>query len=205
MIKRFSIVCLGDSLTVGYQSYSVLGSNNGTPYTFHLETMVRTYINSNGISVNAVIINKGINGDSTDGMISRLPSILTIEKPNLLILWAGINDLSAGRKPHDIIKNIAEIVRLCTNKQVSTVICGLTPVAGPTHLNEMIRELNELIYGFCEAQKIIYVDTYEPLSGKEGGLDPANSNDGVHLSNRGYRIVSEKVYESIKPILKSLK
>ena len=69
----------------------------------------------------------------------------------------------------------------------------------------MIRELNELIYGFCEAQKIIYVDTYEPLSGKEGGLDPANSNDGVHLSNRGYRIVSEKVYESIKPILESLK
>ena len=205
MTKWFTIVCLGDSLTVGYQSNFYSGISNGIPYTYHLENMTRTFIKTNSIDANVLIINEGINGDSTDGMIKRLPYILSKEKPDLLILWAGINDLSAGRNPLQVIHNLSKIVQLCKDANVSPVICSLSSVTGSNNFNRVIRKVNDLILRLCESERLIFVDIYGPLTTKEGSLDPANSNDGIHLSDRGYYRVSETVYESIKPILESLK
>jgi lysophospholipase L1-like esterase len=204
LTKLFTIVCVGDSLTVGYQSNFYTNLYRGTPYTVHLEQMARSYVKSNVADLDIVIINKGNNGDSTNGMLSRLPFIIKTEKPNYIIIWAGINDLFAGRNPTDTLTMIAKMVKLCVDSEVSPIICSLTPVEGPPHFNRVIRELNEQIFEFCEKQRIPYVDIYTLLATKVGKLYPLNSDDGVHLSDHGYRVVAEKLFDSIKPILASL-
>jgi acyl-CoA thioesterase I len=77
--KDATLLCLGDSLTFGY------GAASGTSYPSVLEQLT-----------GYVTRNAGINGDTSEGALARLPSLLQDYTPGMLLLSIGGNDFLRG-------------------------------------------------------------------------------------------------------------
>jgi len=191
-------VCLGDSLTVGYQSPSPYGGYAETPYTDMLEPMARVRLQELGLKgYEAFFINKGINGDSTDGMLGRFRTSVEAERPDYVIIWAGINDLYAGREPRQVMGNLVRLYSRTLETGAKPIACTLTPTEADARMNSRIRELNALIAKHCDIEGIRVVDLFSSLAGSDGRLNPVYSDDGVHLSHQGYATVARTVFDEV--------
>jgi len=191
-------VCLGDSLTVGYQSPSPYGGYAETPYTDMLEPMARARLQELGLKgYEAFFINKGINGDSTDGMLGRFKTSVEAERPDYVIIWAGINDLYAGREPRRVMENLKRLYAKTLEVEAEPIACTLTPTEADDRMNTRITELNALIVKHCDGEGIRVVDLFSSLAGPDGRLSPVYSNDGVHLSPQGYAAVARTVFDEV--------
>jgi hypothetical protein len=56
------------------------------------------------------VVNRGIGGDTTRGVLYRLNADVLALKPAAVVLLIGINDLGLGGKPEDIANNIKTIL-----------------------------------------------------------------------------------------------
>ena len=79
LAKDATILCLGDSLTFGY------GAAPGEPYPQLLEQLT-----------GHVTKNAGVNGDTSEGALARLPGLLQENKPGLVLISIGGNDFLRG-------------------------------------------------------------------------------------------------------------
>ena len=94
-MSEIKIACIGDSITFGYEIE---------------ETQKWTTLLSEELNVE--VVNCGINGDTTAGMLSRFDAILDLHKPTHVIITGGTNDLWFGLKDELIINYSA--VKLST-------------------------------------------------------------------------------------------
>ena len=193
-----TVAALGDSLTAGYMSPGFTGYPRYSPYTVALETMLRRRYAGSAIDV--AVENMGVNGDTAAGMRERLQSVASLA-PEVVVIWAGINDLYTGRALEEVIKGIIELVQLVKQIDAAPVVCGMAPVAGSPHFNQRIRRVNAAVEGLLKEMDVIFVDLYGALSCGEGRLRGEYSDDGVHLSVDGYRVVAERVYGALCPLL----
>ena len=58
---------------------------------------------------NPNVINRGISGDITAGVLYRLDEV-TRSKPEKIFLMIGVNDLARGVSPDSVVKNIRTII-----------------------------------------------------------------------------------------------
>lgn len=199
-----TFVALGDSMTAGFMSPVGYSGPRYYTYTAILEALMRGGLGT-GCGFNVVVVNKGVSGDSTDGMLERFDHSVAREEPDYVILWAGINDLYAGASPEHVAGNIAELTERTLLIGAEPVVCAVTPVEGSPHFNEQIRALNALIREHCEAEELPYVDLFSATANPEQRLDPRYSDDGVHLSQEGYTVVAHTIYsEAVKGMLDKL-
>jgi lysophospholipase L1-like esterase len=68
------IVALGDSLTVGETGFS--DSEESASYPKYLETLAEEHLRSLQSDVKVNVLNRGINGDLTSGMLERFDNWL---------------------------------------------------------------------------------------------------------------------------------
>lgn len=181
-------------MTAGFTSPAGYSGPTYYPYTATLEALIRRKL-SQSCGFRVVVVNKCVDGDSTDGMLERFGRSVAPEEPDYVILWAGINDLYAGRDPQQTAGNIVELAERTVQVGAAPIHCAVTPVEGSPHLNERIRELNALIREHCEEKGFPYVDLYAATAGYDLRLDPRYSDDGVHLSREGYSVVAGAIYE----------
>ena len=73
--KDATLLCLGDSLTFGY------GAPAGASYPAVLEQLT-----------GHVTQNAGVNGDTAEGALARLPGLLVANRPGLVLVSVGGND-----------------------------------------------------------------------------------------------------------------
>src|ERR1035437_634694 len=59
---------------------------------------------------NADVINRGIRGDTSDGVLERLPEVIR-RNPRIVVLMIGVNDLYIGLPPSIPDQNIVAIAR----------------------------------------------------------------------------------------------
>lgn len=191
-------MCLGDSLTVGYRSPSPYGGYAETPYTDMLEPMARVRLQELGLKgYEAFFVNKGINGDSTDGMLGRFRTSVEAERPDYVIVWAGINDLYAGREPEQVMDNLVRLYARALEAGAKPIACTLTPTEADEGMNMRITELNALMAEHCDEKGIRIVDLFSSLAGPGGRLNPLYSDDGVHLSPQGYAAVARTMFDEV--------
>ena len=184
------IVALGDSLTAGY-----IDPIRRMPYTKILEELLRR-----GMGVEATVINAGIPGDTTMGMLRRLKADVLTHMADYAIIWGGINDLCQGHRPRDVVTNLLEIYRRCRGGGVAPIGCLLTPT-GIENLNKFVAETNELLRRSCVEEGVPIADLYSPLIDDSGLLAVEYSSDGVHLNPAGYRAVAEVLYDVLKALI----
>ena len=143
------------------------------------------------------LLNRGIDGDITEGLYNRLDEILS-HHPNKIFLMIGINDLIRN-VPHDrtiqyyrmIIEQIASTLPDC-----QIYIQSILPT---TIVNdEKILETNENLQTISEEYGAIYLNIYKLFFDNNRNLkDELLTSDGLHLSEKGYLIWIKVIHDYI--------
>jgi lysophospholipase L1-like esterase len=157
------------------------------------------------------IVNRGIGGDNTYGILDRLPDILA-GGPSKLFIMAGINDLYAGRDAETIAANIARMVEMarqsapkCKVYIQSVLPVNLAKLAYPGYeKNDEVARLNNMLRRMCEqtgatgvagatgatgaagATGATWIDLTPVMTDAGGQLKAEFTKDGIHLHPEGY-------------------
>ena len=136
------------------------------------------------------ISNRGISGDSTDGVIARLNEIIHFS-PKAIFLLIGINDIYNELTPSTdyVANNILKIIKRINHELPETKIFLQTilPVEKEVYKDKII-EVNGMIKTFVSQSKFEIIDLYSIFVNEEGKMKKELSYDGVHLNDKGYSV-----------------
>lgn len=150
-------------------------------------------------------INRGIGGQTTSQMLVRFrPDVIDL-KPKLVVILAGINDIAQNNGPielHDIFGNIVSMVELAKANTIKVILSSVLPANDfpwkkGMEPAEKIIELNKMLEKYAFENKIIFVNYYPKMVNSEKGLDKKYTNDGVHPTLAGYKVMEPLIQEAI--------
>lgn len=141
------------------------------------------------------VLNRGISGDNTFGVLKRIDEI-TRHKPSKVFILIGVNDLSKSIPNAMVIENIFNIVGQIRGASPKTVVCvqSILPV-NPSVKGFMTRfgkqsdiiEINKQLAKYQEAVKYTFIDINSQFLDDKNLLNAEYTNDGLHLNEKGYQ------------------
>jgi lysophospholipase L1-like esterase len=189
------IVALGDSLTRGETGFPF---SHEPPVTYpkRLQDLAEEYILSRRLRVNVEVLNKGINGDLTSGMLERFSSDVVDEKADYVIVLGGTNDIGWGLDQAVTLHNLASMYDTARKKGITAIACSVPSILGFDELIPPRLHLNRAISAEAEERKIPFLDLFTATA------DPVNnrlldeySTDGLHLNPKGYERIGRYVFD----------
>jgi len=154
------------------------------------------------------IINRGISGDFTNGILQRLDEIIFYH-PTSVFLMVGINEFFADNSnnpninPRYVARNILKIANMINRGSPKTniLISTILPIN-----NKQYNDVKDVNYNFLQDsyypsvnnqvaetnvilksnKKYAVVDLYKVFIDKNYNLKSNLSSDGVHLNDKGY-------------------
>lgn len=139
------------------------------------------------------VINRGIGGDITFGILRRLDEVLN-RKPSKIFLMIGINDIGKDIPPTVIADNIRKIIRRIQLESPATriILQNILPVSPmikgfPQHYDKQSKvvETNKLLVGVAKETNVPLVDLNKIFRDGNGELLKKYTNDGLHLDPAG--------------------
>ncbi|MEA2061104.1 MAG: GDSL-type esterase/lipase family protein [Thermodesulfobacteriota bacterium] len=192
------IICHGDSLTEGRDIE---------------KEYVRTSLLSHNLRI--PVLNLGISGDTTAGMLSRLPLDVVQQQPNIVIFMGGTNDLWWNLDLNLIKANVAAMVYQIKYHGIAPVI-GLPlpiwiekaraqewnpPDKGYEHLSSRINEFTEVLKTLADHWDVPVLDFHHLFLYKQGTVNTSLFlEDGVHAAKEGQRMMGIYAAERIKDV-----
>ncbi|MBK5251864.1 MAG: arylesterase [Peptostreptococcaceae bacterium] len=189
------IVCLGDSLTYGY---GVRRRDVWTSLASELS--------------GDLYINKGINGDTTGGMLSRFYEDVLMEKPKAVLLMGGANDFIMGEPASRVQANMSSMA-------YQSLARGILPILGieidiiddmvyPEWKNfaDFSTVRNKLcqyrgwVGEFAKIFGIDYIDAYRPFYEYDAKRGRDLYSDGLHLNVEGNRLMASIISEAMSKL-----
>lgn len=143
---------------------------------------------------NPHIKNRGINGDTVDGLNERLTSV-TDGKPAKIFLLTGVNDvshdLSADSIAESLLNLVARIQKLTPDTKI--YVESLLPINnsfGRYRLlkdkEQVIRDINGILKEKVPATGATFIDISPIFEDEYGNLRKDLTNDGLHLLGPAY-------------------
>lgn len=150
------------------------------------------------------VLNKGKSGDTTVDILNRLDESIFEVNPDVVILLIGANDLELlSSTSEEVIKNIKEIVKRIKgfNKAIDLYLLSVYPVNYPIkpfsvgkRTNKDINTINDAIK---KIKEVTYIDVASTLKDENGELNKEYTYDGLHMSLRGYEVITEVLRKKI--------
>lgn len=138
------------------------------------------------------IINRGISGDTTNGVLNRLNSLNSGLKQAFVMI--GINDLLKGESVEYVFENYKKIITILKQKNITPIIQSTLYIGQntPPIYNQKITQLNILLLNYAIQNKITFIDLNKYLA-PNNYISPKYSNDSLHLNGRGYVIWTNSI------------
>ena len=167
------VAFLGDSLTDGYD----------------LQSYYPQYLTSN----------RGIGGETTHGLESRLEVSVYALKPKITVMLIGGNNLNTMFENYENI-----LIGLRDNlPQTKVILVSLTAMGGDWgHKNQIAAYNNTIIKKLAEKYNFTFVDVYTPLFDESiGEVYEGYTTDGAHFTAKGYQVVTQTLTPAIDALM----
>lgn len=182
-----NILFFGDSLTAGY------GLGNVHDESF--PALIGQKLKAAGL--NYQIINAGLSGDTSAGGLARLDYWLS-QPVKVFVLELGINDLLRGIAPSQTFSNLDSIVKR-VKLRYPDVRFALMGMEIPSFIPGVFaNDFRSIFRRLADIHDMEFVPFF--LEGV-AGLAHLNMSDGLHPSAHGYRIIADKVWPVLEPLL----
>ena len=196
-----TIICFGDSLVSGY------GLRKGEGWC---ELLKR----DKSLAKNCTILNKGVPGDTTTGLLSRSYRDVLELKPQIVIVLIGTNDLLLGRSVDVVFENLTFILSELLIHNIKPILLSPPGIVmemaeenfGSSNIyltvNKRIELLIEKLKKYSSDNKISFIDLYDFFHNVVNMDNFSTSRDlyidGIHLNGRGNILMASKIEEILK-------
>ena len=160
-----------------------------------------------------VVINRGIDGQSTQQMLVRFRQDVIDLHPEVLVVLTGTNDIAGvtGRtRNEDIEANYASMAELARLHHIRVVFASLLPANNysedakesfAARPPERIMALNQWLKEYCAKNGFVYLDYFSALVDDKGMMKRSLSDDGLHPNAAGYKIMAPLAEKAIAQAL----
>lgn len=187
--KKMKIVCFGDSLTAGF------GVTSKERWSYLLQQ-----------KLHCQILNSGINGDTTSGMLSRCYEDIVLNKPTHVIIMAGTNDLFRYISLNRIEENIRLLLSEAINFSIIPILATIPPCDitmcklmwqddyDYSNFNNSLKQYRQWILNFCSENQLQCIDFYKVFMQVFDNLNTHNYLiDGIHPTALGHQLMAQNI------------
>lgn len=144
------------------------------------------------------VINRGIGGDTTHGVLDRLETSVIEPEPGVIVMMIGTNNV------YDMFTDYEDILRELKDNLPNThvVLVSIPPMSGDyAERNGQVAINNAKIESLAKRYGYTYVDVFTPLLDFETDeLRAEYTTDGIHFTSLGYEVITAEV----KPVIDGL-
>lgn len=136
------------------------------------------------------IVNRGFGGSQTSDSVEFAPRIAIPYEPRLVVLYAGDNDVAAGKSAERVFEDTKTFFKIIHGALPNTRIAyvAIKPSILRWGMVEKMRAANALIRAHTETEPLLqFIDIDTLMIGDDG--KPRKElflRDGLHLSRKGY-------------------
>jgi lysophospholipase L1-like esterase len=189
-MKQPKIVCLGDSLTEGYDIDLSCRWSDLVSKELKIE-----------------LINSGISGDTTAGMLARFYNMVIVHAPTHVIIMGGTNDLWTYISEEQVISNILAMTRHANHHDIIPIIGIPTPFyhehlppdrsmfLHPESIAARLESLQTKLRQYVAEDEQPFIDFSLNMTPDLFLLD------GVHPSEEGHAVMAENATAALRGIL----
>jgi acyl-CoA thioesterase I len=182
--ERPRIVAFGDSLTAG------LGVPSDQSYPAQLQRTL------DGAGYAYRVVNAGVSGDTTAGGVRRVPWVLN-SRPSIVILELGANDGLRGLSLQETKANLERIIQQLQQASVTVVLAGMK--LPPNYGQDYTKGFEALYQTLAKQYRLTLIPFFLDGVAASSSLNQA---DGIHPTGEGYRIIVQKIFPVLEPLLK---
>jgi lysophospholipase L1-like esterase len=142
-------------------------------------------------------LNRGFGGSELGDSVHFLQRLVLKHEPRLVVLYAGDNDLAAGKSPEKVAADF-EAFAAGIHKELprtKIVFISIKPSIKRWELYGKIQKANGLIEAYCKQDdRRVFVDITPMVLGKDGKpLADLFRADGLHFNDKGYEQLSKVI------------
>ena len=113
-----------------------------------------------------------------------------------MILELGGNDGLRGLNLDETKANLERIIKRCQDASVTVILAGMK--LPPNYGAEYTKGFEAIYPALAKQYRLTLIPFF--LDGVAGSAS-LNQADGIHPTSEGYRIIADKVMETVKPLL----
>ncbi len=142
-----------------------------------------------------LVSNLGVAGETVEGLYARLEVVFAqIEEADAVFIMTGINNLAMGdNKFLPLYRKIIKVFK--EHYSPSRIfIHSLLPVLFPWISNDEIVKMNKQLKKMAKEEDVLYLDIHSVFLEQEGRpFREYLLDDGVHVSEKGYRVWAREI------------
>ena len=155
-------------------------------------------------------IGRGISGQTTPQMLIRFRQDVVALQPAIVVILAGTNDIAGNTGPSTqamIADNLMGMVEIAQANGIRVVLSSVLPVSdypwkpglepGPK-----IVALNAWMREYAASHHAVYLDYHSAMVNEKLGLNADLAADGVHPTEKGYRVMAPLAEAAIAAALR---
>ena len=181
--EKAVVLAFGDSLTAGF------GVNEEENYPSRLQVKIAA------AGFPHKVVNAGVSGDTTAGGVRRIRWLMKHE-PEIVILALGANDGLRGLSVDEMRRNLETMITICRENNARILLAGMKAL--PNYGEDYMREFETVFPDLAKKHDLNFLPfLLEGVAGVREHTQP----DGLHPVASGYSIVSDLVWQRLKPML----
>jgi len=190
------IYCVGDSITYG----ATLEENLSLRWTDLAAAQTGHHL-----------VNCGLNGDTTAGMMLRCHTKIFPLKPDMVIFLGGTNDICHTWEYRQACANVVSIVRNAQAEGIkimigiplpvnSKVMCAQPwdPTRNASHIAEQFEQYARWISIYCRERNIPTIDFHQSFLRADGSVRGELFSDALHPNAEGHRLMAEALCQALE-------
>ncbi|MBI5800372.1 MAG: hypothetical protein HZA92_06540 [Verrucomicrobia bacterium] len=148
------------------------------------------------------VVNRGFGGSELFDSINYFDRAVLPHEPRLIVLYAGGNDINAGKTPERVTTDFTNFVALVKRKLPQTRIAYISVAGNPARWKQVdtVRETNRRIEALTKADpQLAFINVFPHMMGPDGTPRPdIFVEDRLHMNEKGYVIWKEVVGPFLK-------
>lgn len=147
------------------------------------------------------VVNRGFGGSQLADSVNYAAELITSYHPRQVIIYAGGNDIKAGKAPELVFGDFVALVQKIRAGAPQAKIAYISSAPNPARWAQVdqIRQLNSLISSYCKRHDCEFINVFPLMLGADGLPKPdIYVADRLHMNPKGYAIWREAVGPYLK-------
>jgi lysophospholipase L1-like esterase len=149
------------------------------------------------------LLNRGVNGERSDQIRRRFSRDVIEERPRLVVVVAGVNDIYQGRSAESVQRELLAMYDAAVSARIAVVAGSILPYNTATaDENARMHAVNMWIRDYAAGHPgVRFCDTRAAVAPPDRPDFLASSPDDIHPSPHGYRLMAEALEPAIESAL----